>query len=227
MKEKAIKIEDSDSFQTIFTKYGALALDKQESLGELIGDKIGDLNIEEGVLSFADDLEFPIQIIGILSNETNKWHWAWDNEGIDLPENLVKEALEVKEIGENYKISQFTTNIFDADNLEAHLIAMAVSGIMDDSGYYAVDFDEITFFVTIKSDKISCDETIERFINVYNKFQKEFDVKARPAFEGYAKLRGYEYKEKEEFSVAKMGESRVIVGFTDRGNVTHIQTMLE
>lgn len=227
MKEKAIKIEDSDSFQTIFTKYGALALDKQESLGELIGDKVGNLNIEKGVLSFDDDLEFPIQIIGTLSNETNKWHWAWDNEGIDLPEDLVKEAIEVKEIGEKHEISQFTTNIFDADNLEAHLIAMAVSGIMDDAGYYAADFDEITFFVTIQSDKIPHDETIERFINVYNKFQKEFDVKPRLAFEGYTKLRGYDYKEKEEFSVAKMGESRVIVGFTDRGNMTHIQTMLE
>lgn len=227
MKEKAIKIEDSDSFQTIFTKYGALALDKQESLGELIGDKVGNLNIEKGVLSFDDDLEFPIQIIGTLSNETNKWHWAWDNEGIDLPEDLVKEAIEVKEIGEKHEISQFTTNIFDADNLEAHLIAMAVLGIMDDAGYYAADFDEITFFVTIQSDKIPHDETIERFINVYNKFQKEFDVKPRLAFEGYTKLRGYDYKEKEEFSVAKMGESRVIVGFTDRGNMTHIQTMLE
>jgi len=227
MKEKAIKIEDSDSLQTIFTKYGALALDKQESLGELIGDNVGNLDLEKGVLSFDKDLEFPIQIIGILSNETNKWHWAWDYEDIGLSENLVKEALEVKKIGEKYEIPQFTTNIFDADNLEAHLIAMTVSGIMDDSGYYAADFDEITFFVTIKSDKIPYDETIERFINVYNKFQKEFDVKPRPAFEGYAKLRGYEYKEKEEFSVAKMDESRVIVGFTDRGNVTHIQTMLE
>ena len=227
MKEKAIKIEDSDSFQTIFTKYGALALDKQESFGELIGEKVGNLNIEKGTISFDESLEFPIQIIGTLSNETNKWHWAWDNEGIDLPENLVKESIEVKEIGEKHGISQFTTNIFDADNLEAHLIAMTVSGIMGDAGYYAADFGEITFFVTVHSDKIPHDETIERFINVYNKFQKEFDVKPRLAFEGYTKLRGYNYKEKEEFSVAKMGESRVIVGFTERGNVTHIQTMLE
>ena len=227
MKETEIKIEDSDSFQTIFAKFGAFALDKQESLSELIGEEVGDLNIEKGTLSFGDTLDFPIQILGTLSNETNKWHWAWDNKNIGLPENLIKEAIEVKKIGEKYEIPQFTTNIFDADNLEAHLIAMVVSGIMDDDGYYLADFGEITFFVTIKSDKISRDETIEKFINVYDKFYKEFDVKPRLAFEGYTKLRGYDYKEKDEFSVAKIGESRVIVGFTDRGNVTHIQTMLE
>lgn len=225
MKEKTIKIEDSDSFQTIFTKYGALALDKQESLSEVIGDDVGNLDIEKGTISFGDS-EFPIQIIGILSKGTNKWYWAWDNEDIGFPQDSIKEASEIKKIGEEHDIAQFTTNVFDADLLEAHLIAMAVSGIMDDGAYYAVDQDEVVFFVSI-TDKIPRDNSIERFINVYNKFQKEFDVKPRLAFEGYSKLRGYKYKEKEEFSVAKMGESRVIVGFTDRGNVTHIQTMLE
>jgi hypothetical protein len=47
------------------------------------------------------------------------------------------------------------------------------------------------------------------------------------AFKAYTKHRGYEYKERDEFSVAKIGHSRVIVGFSERGSVTHIQTMLE
>ncbi|RBQ24313.1 hypothetical protein ALNOE001_02240 [Candidatus Methanobinarius endosymbioticus] len=226
MKEKAIEIEKSDSFQKIFTKYGAFALDKQESLFEVIGDNIGELDIDNGTISFGEELEFPIQIIGTLSNETSKWHWAWDNEEVGIPKNLVKEAEDVKKIGEKYDIGQFTTDIFDADLLESHIIAMTVSGIMNDDAYYAVDFDDIVFFVTIKSDKIPHVESIERFINTYDKFQKEFDVKGRLAFEGYTKLRGYQYKEREEFSVAKIGESRVIVGFTDRCNVNLIQTML-
>ena len=227
MKDKEIMVDDDDSFQTIFAKFGAFALDKQESLGELIGGTVGDLDIEKGSISLGDDLIFDIQIIGTLSSGTNKWHWAWDNEEIGLPEDLIKEAVKVKEFGEKHNIAQFTTNIFDGDNLEAHLLAMTVSGIMDDAGYYAVDFDGVEFFVTIQSDNIPRDDTIERFVNVYDKFHKEFDVNARLAFEGYTKLRGYEYKEKEEFSVAKIGQSRVIVGFSDRGNVTHMQTLLE
>jgi len=227
MKEKGITIEESDSFQTIFTKYGAMALDKQESLAELIGENEGKLDIEKGTLSFSDELNFDINILGTLSVENNKWHWAWDNEEVGFPEKLIREAEEVKKIGEKYDISHFTTNIFDADLTHCHIIAMTVSGIMDDSAYYAVDYDDILIFVTIKPGAIPHDDTIERFINVYNRFQKEFDVKARPAFEGYTKLRGYHYKEKDEFSVAKINESRVIVGFTERGKFSHIQTMLE
>ncbi len=227
MNEKTIKIEDSDSLQTIFTKYGAIALDKQENLAQIIGDNVGDLHLDKGIISFGNDLDFPIQVLGTLSKKTSKWHWAWDNNDVGFLEDIVQEADEVKKIGEKYDIPQFTTKVFDADLFEAHILAMTVSGIFNDDAYYVVDLDEITFFVTIKSNKIPKDETIERFISAYDKFQKEFDVKYRLAFESYSKLRGYDYKERDEFSVAKIGQSRVIVGFSERGNVTHIQTMLE
>lgn len=226
MMDKAIKIDDSDSFQTIFTKYGAMALDKQESLSQLIGDNEGQLHVDKGIISF-NELEFPIQIIGTLARETEKWHWAWDNDNVNFPEDLIKEAIEIKKIGEKFNISQFTTNIFNADLTEAHIIAMTASEILNEDAYYVVDLDEVLIFVTIKSDKIQKDDSIERFVNTFNKFQKEFDIKPKLAFECYTELKGYEYKEREDFSVAKIGQSRVIVGFSEKGNVNLIQTMLE
>ncbi|MDR0900729.1 MAG: hypothetical protein LBM26_03625 [Methanobrevibacter sp.] len=107
------------------------------------------------------------------------------------------------------------------------MLAMTVVGLLKDSAYSVVDYNEVLFFVTIKSDEIPVDDSIERFINTFDKFHKEFDIKARLAFESYTKSRDYDFKEREEFSVAKINESRVIVGFTERGNVTHIQTLLE
>ena len=49
--EKPVEIEQGDSFKVVLSKYGALALDKQESLSELIGDEVGDLDIEKGELA--------------------------------------------------------------------------------------------------------------------------------------------------------------------------------
>ena len=57
--EKPITIEKDDSFKMILSKYGALALDKQENLSELIGDAEGDLDIEKGIIAFGD-IEFPV-----------------------------------------------------------------------------------------------------------------------------------------------------------------------
>ena len=53
--EKPVEIEQGDSFKVILSKYGALGLDKQENLSELIGDLEGQLDIEKGVLTFSDD----------------------------------------------------------------------------------------------------------------------------------------------------------------------------
>ena len=227
MKEKEIKIDDSDSFQTILTKFGAMALDKQENFSQFIGENEGELNFDDGTISFGNDLTFPAQIIGTLATDANKWHWAWDNEDIGFPEAMIQEAIKVKEFGEKHNITHFTSKFLGISLLEAHPIAMTVSSIFNDDAYYFTDFDSLTFIVTIKSNEIPKDETIERFINVFNKFQKEFDIKPRLAFESYTKLRGYEFKKRDEFSVAKIGHSRVIVGFSERGKVTHIQTLLE
>ena len=62
--EKPVEIEQGDSFKVILSKYGALALDKQENLSELIGDLEGQLDIEKGVLTFSDDISFNVQILG-------------------------------------------------------------------------------------------------------------------------------------------------------------------
>ena len=64
--------------------------------------------------------------------------------------------------------------------------------------------------------------TVEKFRNTYYTFQKNFNIYPKIAFEAYTKLKGYEFKPHDEFSLAKIGESRVMAGFTDRGNVTRI-----
>ena len=70
--EKPVEIEEGDSFKVILSKYGALALDKQENLSELIGETIGDLDIEKGNITFGD-IEMPVQILGFYSADLNQW----------------------------------------------------------------------------------------------------------------------------------------------------------
>ena len=69
-------------FKVILSKYGALALDKQENLSELIGDLEGQLDIENGVLTFSEDISFDVQILGFFNGKLKKWSWSWDNENV-------------------------------------------------------------------------------------------------------------------------------------------------
>ncbi|KZX10375.1 DUF6882 domain-containing protein [Methanobrevibacter filiformis] len=226
IKEKLlIEIDKKDNLQSLFTKTGALALEHYEDLIKLVGEDIPELNIEEGTLTWENNFKFPVQLIGTLSLETSKWNWAWDNEDVGFPEKLIEESKFIYELGKTYDISQFVENVFEVALQEAHIMVMTISVLFGDDSYYVVDLNGILFFLTIKSDKIVHEKSVSNFSQIYNVFCKNFDVKPRLAFKGYTELSGYQYKERDDFSVAKIDQSRVIVGFSERGNLTHIQTL--
>lgn len=218
--EKPIKIEKGDSFKVILSKYGALALDKQENLSELIGETEGDLDIEKGIISFGD-INIPIQILGFYIQDSKQWAWAWDNEEI-FSKELIKSASEIKVIGDEFEIQEFISPVINADFNDCHTLAMTSTAILNMDAYYGVSEDGVDIFVAIKSDLIKENNDVKKFRDTFYTFQKNFDIYPKIAFESYTKLKGYGYKPHDDFSLAKIGESRVMVGFTERGNVTRI-----
>ena len=218
--EKPVTIEKDDSFKVILSKYGALALDKQENLSELIGETVGELDIEKGILSF-DDVEIQAQILGFYLQDSNQWSWAWDNEDI-FGKDLIKLANEMKAIGDEFNIAEFTSPILNANFDDCHTLAMASTAILNMDAYYAVNEDGLDIFVLIKSDLIKENNSVMKFRDTFYTFQKNFNIYPKIAFESYTKLKGYGFKPHDDFSLAKIGESRVMAGFTDRGNVTRI-----
>lgn len=224
--EKPVQIEQGDSFKVVLSKYGALALDKQENLSELIGDVVGDLDLEKGMLTFGD-IEVPIQILGFYTEQLNQWSWAWDNESIGFDDSFIQSARQMKAIGDEFNIPEFNSAVISADFNACHTLAMATISILNLDGYYAVSEEGLDIFVAINSDLIKENNSVEKFRDTFATFQKNFKVYPKIAFESYTKLKGYTFKPHDDFAVAKIGESRIIVGFTERGNVTHIQMLLE
>ncbi len=218
--EKPISVEEEDSFKMVLSKYGALALDKQENLSELIGETIGDLDIEKGIITFGD-ITFPVQILGFYSEDLMQWSWAWDNEEI-FGENLIKSAKQIKAIGDEFGLSEFNSSPLNSNFDDCHTLAMASIALLDMDGYYAVSEDGLDIFVAIKSDLIEENNSVIKFRDTYYNFQKNFNIYPKVAFEAYTKLKGYGYKPHDDFSLAKIGEARVMAGFTERGNVTRI-----
>ena len=207
--EKPVEIEQGDSFKTILSKYGALELDKQENLSELIGETIGDLDIEKGIITFGD-IEFPVQVLGFYMQDAKQWSWAWDNEDI-FGSKLIDAANDIKSIGEEFDVKEFTSPVLNADFDDCHTLAMAATGILNMDAYYGVSEEGLDIFVLIKS------ELIEEINS-----PKKFNIYPKIAFESYTKLKGYGFKPHDDFSLAKIGEARVMAGFTERGNITRI-----
>ena len=218
--EKPVEIEQGDSFKIILSKYGALALDKQENLSELIGETVGDLDIERGVVTFGD-IEFPAQVLGFYLQDANQWSWAWDNEDI-FGKELIEAANEIKSIGEQFDIKEFTSPVLNADFNDCHTLAMAATGILNMDAYYGISEDGLDIFVLIKSDLIEEVDSAKKFRDTFYTFQKNFNIYPKIAFESYTKLKGYGFKPHDDFALAKIGEARVMAGYTERGNVTRL-----
>lgn len=218
--EKPVEIEKGDSFKTVLSKYGALALDKQENLSEIIGEETGKLDIEKGELSFGE-ITFDVQILGFFMQDSNQWSWAWDNEEI-FGKDLIKSSLEMKAIGEEFEISEFTSPILNAIYDDCHTLAMTSTAILGMDGYYAVSEDGLDIFVLIKSDLIKENDSAKKFRDTFYTFQKNFNIYPKIAFESYTKLKGYGFKPHDDFALAKIGEARVMAGYTERGNITRL-----
>lgn len=218
--EKPVEIEKGDSFKTVLSKYGALALDKQENFSELIGSQVGDLDIEKGELSF-EDFTFEVQILGFFMKDSNQWSWAWDNEDI-FGRDLIQSALEMKAIGDEFEISEFTSPLLNAIYDDCHTLAMTSTAILGMDAYYAVSEDGLDIFVLINSDLIKENDSAKKFRDTFYTFQKNFNIYPKIAFESYTKLKGYGFKPHDDFALAKIGEARVMAGYTERGNITRL-----
>lgn len=218
--EKEIKIEHGDSFKMVLSKYGAIGLDKQGNLSDLIGETKGELDLEKGFVTFGD-IKMPVQILGFYSDELNQWSWAWDNEEI-FGKNLIQASTKIKEIGDEFDIVEFNSPFIQLNFDGCHAIAMTATAILNYDAYYAVSEDGLDIFVAVESDEIKQDNSLLKFRNTFYNFQKNFRVYPKLAFEAYTKLKGYGFKPHDDFAVAKIRDSRIIVGFTERGNVTRI-----
>lgn len=224
MEINALLIEENDDLQDLFAKYGALALEKQEILSGIVGNAEPELDIENGKVKF-NDKEFPIQLIGFLDPDEYTWSWSWDNDEIGFPEDLIEEAKAVKEFGEKQNIPQFYENVFKASLTEAHILNMTISSLFNNDAYCAVNYGSFVFFVTIDSDEIQVSDDPDVFANILNDFHRHFEVNHRKVIKSYAEIKGYEYKERDDFALVKVGEDRVVIGFTERKNIQSIKVI--
>ena len=209
MELNSLLIEENDDLQDLFSKYGALALEKQEILSSIVGNDEPELDIEKGIVRFGEK-EFPIQLIGFLDPDEDTWSWAWDNDDIGFPEDLIEEAKAVKEFGEKQNIPQLVENVFNASLTEAHILNMTISSIFNNDAYCAVNYGSFVFFVTIESDEIEISDDIDVFANL-------------KALRGYALNKGYEYKYRDEFCIVKVGDDTIVVTLTERKNIYTIK----
>ncbi|MFH7002692.1 DUF6882 domain-containing protein [Flavobacterium bizetiae] len=176
-------------------KFGASALEKQRNLYDITGGLSWNVDMGKEEITFGDDLTFPMQVLGSFSHSSETWLWIWENKAGGYAESVMKQALLLKQYGEENNIDLLTVGKFDAVENDLHLIGMIAVEMFNGSGYYLGNYGQGTMVVTIKSDIIDKVESEElaRILTVFPELISTFEIRNhKNAFTNYLTQKGYQ-----------------------------------
>ena len=129
--------------------------EKQKNVIELIGDKMWNVDLEEGTLTFEGDLTFPVQILRSVSHIDNTWLWIWANKDAQYNEKTLKQANDLKDYGDLHSVYELSAPSFDVHENDWHKIGVTAIGLYDYSFYYRGDYGNGSAIFTIDSVEIN------------------------------------------------------------------------
>lgn len=116
-----------------------------------------DIDQQVGDLVFSNDdgttATAPAQIIGSFSTNDNSWLWAWDNPSI--VDAMKRDALKVKQYGEQHGIENLTTRKWIGTEEDAWAMAALAVKLTGAQGAYRGPSGKSFVFMTFGEVKLS------------------------------------------------------------------------
>jgi hypothetical protein len=206
-------------------QFGATALEKQRNFYEITGDLSWNVDMDKEEITFGEHLTFPMQVLGSFSHSSETWLWIWENKAGGYAESVMKQALLLKQYGEENNIDLLTVGKFDAVENDLHLIGMIAVEMFNASGYYLGNYGQGTMVFTIKSDLIDRVESEEfsRILTILPDLFSTFEIQNhKNAFTNYLTQKGYKLTSNGNEIKAEKNESVINAVFNEDNLLTKL-----
>lgn len=159
----------------------------------MLGDHDWQLDLEAGTIAFNRRHTFPIQVLGTESEISGTWLWAWANDISPIPSHLLQAANQLRTLGIQEHIPEFSNAELALDRTQGHQLAMVAIGVGQSSCYYRCAYDGGAAFVLIDAPDIQQHDngSASRIIEVFNELISTFTLNHRKAFVAYLKYKEY------------------------------------
>jgi len=117
------------SFDDLFAHHVATGMARQLALADLLGDRGWQLDLNAGMVTFGNDLRYPVQLLGTESHGDGTWLWAWANTGSNLDPALLQLAGWLREHGRIEGVRELTEPSLRLDRVDGHRLALVASGL--------------------------------------------------------------------------------------------------
>ncbi|NME71079.1 hypothetical protein HHU12_24130 [Flammeovirga aprica JL-4] len=212
---------DFESFQDLVELHAGLSFEKQLIFGDVIGSYSWNLDMQKGKIFFGP-LEFPIQIIGSLAFGSQSWMWGWANTQSGMPENLLLQSHQLKNIGQQKNIKEFTEGHFNVEEGFEHKMGMMACGLFQAKSYYCANYGQGTLVVTIDDPEIPMVD-LEKSEKVFTSFPQligAVDLNHKKTFLNYLIDRDFKLKVSENKIEAIRNNIMVMAEFDELDRLT-------
>lgn len=208
----------------LLERYAGMSFEKQVDFTELTNGKSWDADLSRGTITFGDDLEFPLQIIGSFSYSVDTWLWAWANTQSNLPAELITDAQELKAYGSKYKIDQLRTAEFPFNQEDLHRLGLIAMGMFDADGYYFADYGSGIMLMTVKSNiiKMHRNDVHYRIFTTFPQVISNFEVDHRNTLIAYLKDKGYQIEEQENQIIGSKDNEKCVASLDSSNRVINL-----
>lgn len=217
------------SFANYFSQNVAASFDKQNRLGEFLGQHNWSFAMDSGLLTFTTthgNYPFQIQLLGTEAEDSATWLWSWANEGSNIPARLTKAALDLKELGEKEKILEFSEPEMPVEeDFNGHHFAMVASGLAKAGCYYRGPYNGGALYMLITDPKFEELTAVDpatlgiRIPSIFTQVISALPVQNhREAFKSYLEFYGLDVTEDPESLIGSGSSVKPIKATFDKQN---------
>ncbi len=189
-----------------FEQYALVSREKQEKRDRLIGDHTYELDLDAGVVRFSGAFEFPLQVLGTQSDNTLTWLWAWAEEQTEIPADLVRSSIEMREWGRGNNVPECLAPSVDLNRADGNVLSTIASEVCRASCYYRDSYEGGALFLLLFSREIDrqpsfgADELTRAFASLISMH----DFNHRNAFRSYLQLKNLPHSEHASFIAGEL-----------------------
>lgn len=218
-----------NAFTKILSQHVGTAFARQLQFGQFLGDRNFNVNIEQGVVTFGSDLQYPIQLLGTEAEEDNSWLWAWANKGSNLPTNILQCCNNLRDFGVQHTIEEFTNRSFSLALADGHSISLAASGLNDDCCYYRAPYSggALFFIVFNVPNEVFPSVDAARSIKIITDIISDLDVEHWIMCESFLNSQGFTVELSEDKMNAIRGDDTIKITFDSQKRISEIGGSLQ
>jgi hypothetical protein len=218
-----------NAFTKLLSQYVGKAFTRQIQFGQSIGDRNFNINIKQGVVTFGEDLQYPIQLLGTEADGNNSWLWAWANEGSNFPANILQSCNALRSFGNQHSIKEFTERSFSTDVADGHSLSLAASGLNDNCCYYRAPYSGGALFFLVLNVPNEVFQSVEaaQAIEVITEVISHVDVEHRIICESFLNSQGFTVELSEDKMNAIRGNDTIKIMFDSQQRIAKISGSLQ